>query len=179
MKSISTEIPVIETERLRLRAYGVNDLPASLAMWSDPEVTRYITGKPLGEDEVWSKILRIIGHWSLKGFGFWLIEEKESRRFLGEAGFVDAWRVMTPSFGDRPEIGWSLVRAAQGKGYAREAVEAVIAWGDRVFERRETVCLISPDNERSLRLAHKVGYREFARTLLRDDPVVLLRRIAG
>jgi RimJ/RimL family protein N-acetyltransferase len=177
MTSRLTNIPVIETERLRLRGYEADDLGAAFEMWSDPEVTRFITGKPLGRDEVWAKILRAVGHWSLMGFGFWVIEEKESRRLLGETGFINARRTMTPSFGDRPEIGWGLARWAWGKGYAREAVAAVIAWGDRKFIGAETVCLIHRENVRSLRLADAFGYREFARTTLRDDPAVLLRRV--
>jgi RimJ/RimL family protein N-acetyltransferase len=179
MTSHSLDIPVIETERLRLRGHRADDLTAMLAMWGDTQVIRFTSGKPLAQDEVWSKLLRYVGHWSVKGFGFWLIEEKESRRFLGEAGFMDARRVMTPSFGERPEIGWGLGPWAWGKGYAREAVSAAIAWGDRTFGGRETVCVIHPENERSLRLADTVGYREFARTTLRDEPAVLLKRIVA
>jgi RimJ/RimL family protein N-acetyltransferase len=179
MTSHSLNIPVIETERLRLRGHGVDDLAVALSMWSDPDVTRFISGKPLSEDEVWSKLLRYVGHWALTGHGFWLIEEKVSRRFLGEAGFFDARRTMTPSFGERPEIGWGLGPWAWGKGYAREAVQAVIAWGDRTLTARETVCLIHPENVRSLRLAEACGYREFARTVVRDEPAILLRRVAS
>ena len=45
-------------------------------MWSDAEVTRFIGGKPLSGEEVWARILRYAGHWSMLGYGYWLIEEK-------------------------------------------------------------------------------------------------------
>ena len=97
-------------------------------MWCDLDVTRYIGGKPFSREEVWSKILRYAGHWSLLGFGYWVIADRESGRFLGEAGFADFKRQIEPSFTDLPEIGWALASEAQGAGIATEAVGAVAAW---------------------------------------------------
>ncbi len=58
-------------------------------MWADPEVTRYIGGKPLTEEESWARLLRYVGHWSLLGFGYWVVEEKTTGNFIGEVGFAD------------------------------------------------------------------------------------------
>jgi RimJ/RimL family protein N-acetyltransferase len=168
--------PIIETGRLRLRPHRPGDLADCAAMWGDRQVTRHIGARPLAVDEVWAKILRYAGHWSLLGYGYWAIEERAAGRFLGEAGFADFKRGIGPAFDDAPEIGWALAPAAQGAGVAREAVAAVLRWGDRHFEAARTVCLIHPDNLASLRLAEKCGYREFRRTTYKDQPAILLQR---
>lgn len=168
-------VPVLETERLRLRGHAMPDFEAVAAMWGDPEVVRFISGKPSTREESWARMLRYPGHWSLLGYGFWLIEEKESGRFVGEGGFADFMRAIEPPF-DAPEQGWALAPWAQGKGYAYEAMRAAIDWGEAHFKRRDFVCMISPGNEPSLKLADKLGYREYARTDYKGEPAVLLRR---
>lgn len=55
-------------------------------MWADPEVVRFIGGKPLSQQEVWAKFLRNGGHWQLLGFGYWVVRERETDRFVGEVG---------------------------------------------------------------------------------------------
>jgi RimJ/RimL family protein N-acetyltransferase len=172
----ASTIPVIETERLRLRGHRPEDLADSLALWGDPQVTRFIGGVPSTEEEVWARLLRYAGLWSLLGFGYWRIEEKASQRFVGEAGFADFKRALEPSFGGAPEIGWALLPAAQGKGFAGEAVDAVLAWGDARLGAPRTVCMIQPANLPSIRLAQKRGYQEFARTRYKDRPTILYQR---
>ena len=166
----------IDTERLTLRAHRLEDFPDTRAMWAQPEVTRYIGGRPLAEEEVWLRLLRYVGHWSLLGFGYWAIRERGSDRFAGEVGFAIGKRSLEPSFGDAPEIGWALAPWAHGKGYATEAVRAALAWGADHFGPRRTVCMISPENLPSLRVAEKCGYREFARTTYKGDPIILFER---
>src|SRR3546814_18541859 len=73
-------IPVLTTERLLLRAPSADDLDASAAMWSNPEVVRHIGGKPFTREEVWSRILRARGLWSMLGYGFWAVYRSEGRR---------------------------------------------------------------------------------------------------
>src|SRR5271156_932079 len=85
----SVEVPILESERLKLRGNGLNDFVHSAAMWADTEVTRYIGGKPLTEVETLARFLRYVGHWSLLGFGYWVVEEKTTGNFIGEVGFAD------------------------------------------------------------------------------------------
>ena len=80
--------PVLETARLRLRGRTLDDFAFFREMWADPAVTRYIDGKPRSEEDTWTKFLRMIGHWSVMGFGYWAVEEKESGALIGEAGFA-------------------------------------------------------------------------------------------
>ena len=175
----TVEIPVLETERLRLRGHRTDDLDASSALWADTEVVRHTTGKPQTREEVWWRILRYIGHWALMGYGFWALEEKASRKFVGEVGLADLKRTMNPSLGDTPESGWILASEFHGKGYATEAMRAVIAWSDENFGAVRTACLIHPDNGPSMRVAEKLGYREYARSNYRDKEVIILERLAA
>jgi RimJ/RimL family protein N-acetyltransferase len=152
--------PALETARLKLRGHGLADFAASAAMWADPVVTRHIGGKPLTEEECWSRLLRYIGHWALLGFGYWAVEEKTTGSFIGEVGFADHKRDIEPPLKDTPEIGWVIATQFHGQGYATEAVRAAIAWGDAHFGAAPTACIIDPENLASIRVAEKCGYRK-------------------
>ena len=167
--------PVLVTERLLLRGHVVADFEAAAAMWADPAVTRHIGGRPSTDEESWARLLRYPGMWTLLGYGFWAIEEKASGRFAGEGGFADFKRELTPRI-ETPEQGWALAPWAHGKGYALEALHAMIAWGEAHFARTDFACIISPENQRSIRLAEKVGYRQIARTTYKEAPTILFQR---
>ena len=166
----------IDTERLTLRRHRREDFPELAAMWADPEVTKHIGGKPLSEEDVWAKLLKTAGHWALLGFGYWVIRERGTNAFVGEAGLGDFKRELVPSFAGAPEIGWAVVPAQQGKGYALEAVRAVLAWEGAALASKRTVCLIDPPNLRSIRLAEKLGDREYARTTYKGGATILFER---
>jgi RimJ/RimL family protein N-acetyltransferase len=169
-------VPVIETDRLRLRAHRQDDFAACAAMWAVPEVVRYIGGKPFTVEEVWARVLRYAGHWQWRGCGFWAREEKSTGVFAGDLGFAEFKRDIDPSIQGIPEIGWVLAPHAQGKGYATEAVRAIVAWGDHHFDQPRTVCLIHPENQPSLRVAEKCGYQQFHRTTYHGQPTIILER---
>jgi len=168
-------IPVIETERLRLREHRAGDFEDDVAMWADPLVVRHISGKPSTETETWARILCYRGLWTLLGFGYWAVEERASGKFVGDVGFADFKRSFEPSIRGLPEIGWVLASQMHGKGYATEAARAALAWGDAHFNTR-TVCLIAPENAGSIRVAEKCGYREIARPTFKGEPAILLAR---
>ena len=176
MMPFTSEAPVLTTDRLVLRPHSREDFADGCAMWSDPAVTRYITGRASTPDEVWARLLRYAGSWKLLGFGYWAICERESGRFLGEGGFHDLKRDLRPSFDGAPEIGWGLTPPAQGHGYAHEATRAMLDWSDAALDGLRTVCIIGPENAASLKLADKLGYREYARTDYRGEPVILFER---
>jgi RimJ/RimL family protein N-acetyltransferase len=170
-------IPVVETERLLLRAHRPGDFADCFAMWADPAVTRYIGGKPSTEQQAWTRMLTYAGHWSFMGFGYWAIEEKTTGRFVGDVGFADFRRGALPSLIGVPELGWALAPAFHGRGYATEAARAAVAWGDVHFETARTACLIDPENLASIRVAQKCDYREFERALYADRPTIFMERL--
>lgn len=169
-------VPVLDTERLTLRAHRLEDFAACASLWADPAVTRYIGGVPLTAEEAWTRLLRYVGHWALLGFGYWVAEEKATGTFLGELGFADLKRDLDPPLGDIPEAGWVFSPIAHGKGYATEALRAILAWGDAHFSTTQTACLIHPENEASISLAEKCGYREASRRTYKGKPAVVFFR---
>jgi RimJ/RimL family protein N-acetyltransferase len=168
-------VPVLETERLRLRLHELRDFDASAAMWGDADVARFIGGKPSTREESWGRFLRYIGHWHALGHGFWLIEEKETGAFVGEGGIGSFKREIEPRL-DAPEAGWALATCMHGKGYANEAMQAALAWAEPHFGRTDFVCIIAPENQPSLHLAEKLGFREYGRGLYKGETSVMLRR---
>ncbi|MDB5685853.1 MAG: family N-acetyltransferase, partial [Rhizorhabdus sp.] len=119
--------PVIETERLRLRRHGPNDVAARIVMTGDLETTRF-TGGPQNPEENWNRLLRYAGHWALLGHGIFAVEERVSGRFAGEVGLCDFRRGLGEDFDGVPEAAWMIAAWATGRGFAGEAIGAVIAW---------------------------------------------------
>jgi len=166
----------IDTARLTVRPHTPQDFDDLFAVWADPAVVRFISGKPSTREESWSRLLRYAGHWAMMDYGFWAVRETKSGRFVGDVGLSEFRRDIAPSLEGAAEAGWVLAPWAQGKGYATEAVRAALAWHQRKTGARRTVCMIAPDNAASLRVASKCGYAKFAQTLYRDEIVVLLER---
>jgi RimJ/RimL family protein N-acetyltransferase len=174
-----TAIPALETKRLRLRAHKLEDFADCAAMWADPIMTRYIGGTPSTEQQVWSRMTGYLGHWSLMGFGYRAIEEKETDKYIGEIGFADFKRDVEPSIKGIPEVGWALASRMHGQGYAAEALQASVAWGDARFGLVRTVCLINPANLPSIRVAEKCGYRRIQQALYKGEATGLYSREPG
>jgi RimJ/RimL family protein N-acetyltransferase len=171
-----TTAPRVEAARLILRAHTLADFPDSVAMWSDADVTRFIGGKPATAEETWGRVLRYAGMWTLLGYGFWLVAEKSSGKFVGEMGFLEGKREMTPGFDGAHEIGWGLIPTAHGKGFASEAVAAALDWHDGHFGRVRTACMIAPENAPSIRVAEKAGYTQYAQTTYKGSSTLLFER---
>ena len=171
-----TSAPALETQRLRLRGHDIGDYADCVAMWSDPTVVRYTIREPSPPQRTWLRILGYRGHWALLGFGYWAVEEKVSGRYIGELGFADYKRATALPLDGMPEIGWALAPWAQGKGYATEALRAAIAWADECLQSRRTVCIIHRENQRSFRVAEKLGYDKVLQAASDAMPDAILAR---
>ena len=168
--------PILTTPRLILRAHTADDFAACCILWADPDVTRFIGGRPSTSDESWRRILAYAGHWQLLGYGYFLVTERETGAVVGEFGLADFRRNLVPPFGDTPEAGWVMLPQYHGRGLAHEALSAVLAWADQAMPR--TVCMIHPENTPSLKLAAKLGYTEYARGQYGEHTPILLERVA-
>ena len=170
--------PAVDTERLTLRPHRLEDFDEALALWSDPVVVRYISGKPTTREEMWARLLRYAGHWALLGYGFWVVREKGTGRFVGEVGLGDFHRDMEPSLGVAAarEAGWVLSPAFHGKGYATEAVSAALAWGDAHLPPGPAACIIHPDNAASIAVAARCGFRPTGRGVYKGEPSLMFER---
>jgi RimJ/RimL family protein N-acetyltransferase len=170
--------PVLETDRLRLRPFRADDLGANAAMLADPEVVRHLGGKASTREEAWRKMLTGPGMWAFMGFGYWAVELKQNGAYLGQIGFADFKRDLTPSIEGLPEMGWLFASHAHGKGYASEAVAAGLAWAGEALAGRDIVAVIDADNAPSIRVAEKAGFCECMEALYRDETILLFRRPA-
>jgi RimJ/RimL family protein N-acetyltransferase len=147
-------------------------------MWSNPTVTRFIGGRPSSAEEAWSRLLRYIGLWPALGYGYWVITDRQTGRFVGEVGLADFHREIAPPI-TCPEAGWALLPCAHGQGFATEALEAVLSWADSNLFFRQTMCIISPDNTASIRVAEKTGYTKMHEADYKDALTGIYERKAG
>lgn len=149
---ITLEIPTLDTPRLRLRAFSEADFPAYRALVADPDVMRFLgDGRPLGEIDAWRQLATIVGHWALRGFGLWAVEERATGRFVGRVGLQEpgGW----PGF----EVAYTIAPALWGRGYAREAAGAALRHAQQVLGRTDIISIIRPDNLASVRVATALG----------------------
>jgi RimJ/RimL family protein N-acetyltransferase len=167
--------PILQTDRLILRSHAVVDFDAVLALWSDPIVTAHITKRASTPEEAWSRLLRYRGHWALLNFGYWAVIDRATGRLIGEMGLADYHRDLDPPLGDTPELGWVLAPAYHGKGYALEALKAILAWSAQHLPGPEICCIIDPDNLASIRLAGRLGFWRAIGLLYRGEPTDLYR----
>ena len=154
---------MIETERLILRRWRDSDRPAFAAICADPEVMQWLGGV-LNREQADERIDRVEATFERLGYGRFLIERKSDAMFLGWCGVMPCHESVTPIAG-QPEMGWRLIRAAWGEGFASEAARAAL---DDAFERLgmpEVLAYTSPTNLRSQAVMKRLG---MTREPLRD-----------
>ena len=160
-----------------MRGHTPADLNEVAALWRDPAVIEHISSTPSTQEESWTRLLRYIGHWHAIGYGYWVVEDKQSGTFIGEVGFSDFKRDMVPSLDGQPEAGWAFNVNAWGQGYAQEAVTCMFHWADVNLTSESTVCIISPEHHASIRLANKAGFQLQGSRQYRQDTISLFERI--
>ena len=148
-------------------------------MWSNLDVVRYIGGRPFSATESWARLLRYAGHWTLMGYGYWLLEDRQTGQFLGEVGLADHRRETQPSVLGQPEAGWVLAPHAQGRGFAREAIACVLQWADTYLDSTTTVCIIHVDHARSIQLARTFGFGQQQLISYMQEATLLMVRERG
>ncbi|WP_299979407.1 GNAT family N-acetyltransferase [uncultured Pseudoteredinibacter sp.] len=141
----------LETERLILRQFKDEDWQDLHEYYSSEEATRYTVGRAFSEGESWRIMSAMLGHWVLRGYGPYALEEKSSSKVIGTAGF---WY---PNDWPSPEIKWALAPAHWGKGYAGEAARALQKAGLEYLPEIALISLIAKENQASIKLALAVG----------------------
>jgi RimJ/RimL family protein N-acetyltransferase len=158
----------LETPRLILRQWRVNDFEPYAAICADADVMRYLGGgKALSRGEAWRHMAFMVGHWQLLGYGHFAVEEKETGNFVGRIGFLnpEGW----PGF----EIGWTLGRAAWGKGYATEGARRALEYAFDELDKDHVISLIHPQNTASIRVAERLGEKPEGTTEIMEVPVIV------
>jgi RimJ/RimL family protein N-acetyltransferase len=173
---MSATAPVIETARLRLRAHRDDDLPDMVAMWSDPQVVRFIGGRPFTLEETTARLAHYRAMWASHGHGFWAVEDRATGDFVGEMGLARFDRSLGPAFDDWPEAGWVLAPSAWGRGIATEGVAAVLDWADAGLRAERIVCMIAEGHAVSIRVAARFGFTPWRDAVFGGSPMVLMER---
>jgi RimJ/RimL family protein N-acetyltransferase len=151
--------PSLQTERLIIRAFSLDDWDAYAAAWADPRMTAFIGGQPRSRAESWGKLLQGVGLWPLFGYGYWVFIDRETGIFLGNGGLARFERGIAALEG-HAEAGWSFVPDAWGRGLATEGMSAIFAWADANIDATEIRAIIDHDNVASNRVATKCGFSQ-------------------
>ena len=158
----------LETDRLKLRMWRESDLDAYADMCADPLVMRYLgPGKVMTRPESWRSMAVFIGHWHMRGYSHWAVEEKATQKMIGRIGFLnpEGW----PGF----EIGWTLARHAWGKGYATEGAKVALQYAFKQLDQPHVISLIHPDNVPSMKVAERIGEKFERKTRLFEWDVLV------
>jgi RimJ/RimL family protein N-acetyltransferase len=145
----------IETERLLIRPFNTDaDVEAMAPVFLDPIVMRYIPGGALPDS---AGVKAMLGHYAdeqnERGFTFWAIVELATDEVVGEVGLG-----IFEQTGD-VELGWTLARDRWGRGYATEAAGACLATGLANLDVPRIIAVVDAENERSKRVAERLGMR--------------------
>ena len=149
------EIPIIETDRLRLTAFGERHFEAYASMLADPGSTKFVgDGEPLDRMNAWRSMAMLLGHWALRGCGMWAVELRHSGEFVGRVGlhYPEGWPDL--------ELGWMLVPEHRRKGYATEAARTALDFAFEQLHAPRAISLIRAENSASERVARRLGGRQ-------------------
>lgn len=166
MSAVTFSIPVLETERLIMRAPQESDFAAEASFFAS-DASQFVGG-PLKPHQTWRSLATFLGHWVLRGYGFWALEEKATGAYAGRVGlwFPEGWL--------EREIGWTLMPDATGKGYATEAAIAARAYAYDTLNWDTAISQIARDNAASKAVATRLGAR-FEKTY--EDPMFGLMEV--
>jgi RimJ/RimL family protein N-acetyltransferase len=158
----------LDTPRLRLRQFVESDFNDYAALCADAEVMRYVGDRgPLSREDAWRQFAMLVGHWALRGYGMWAVEELASGAFVGRVGlhYPEGW--------PERELAWALARRYWGRGYGFEAATAALGIAFDTLSWSRAISLIAPPNLRSIRLATRLGERFERNLVLRGHEVSL------
>ena len=167
MSVFDLPIPVIETERLILRAPRESDFEP-LSEFGASDRARFVGG-PYSRSRSWTGFLGTFGHWVLRGFGMWMVEHRATGKTAGRIGMIfhDGW--------PEPELGWHIYQGFEGQGLAHEGALAARAHAARHQGLDRVISCIAPDNTRSQALARRLGASVERDSVLIEWPVQIWR----
>lgn len=164
---MSTPEPIIETERLLLRPIGPGDAELQFRTLNTPTIMEHLGG-PLTLEAIAEKHAKTMDMFVRDGFSFLLLIERQTGELVGHCGLKRVDSEGAKNMGDF-EIGWIIRDDRWRRGYAREAVGAVLDWAFETHGAPHVVALTSQRNEASWRLMERIGMRR-REDLDFDDP---------
>ena len=145
-----TSLPILTTERLILRPPTADDFENWAIFSADPETMEHLGGVQ-ARSAAWRSMCTMRGSWDIKGFGMFSMILRDTGEWIGRTG---PWQ---PEGWPGTEVGWGVMRAFAGQGYAREAAVASIDYAFDVLGWDDVIHTINPDNHASIKLAERLG----------------------
>jgi RimJ/RimL family protein N-acetyltransferase len=160
-------VPVIESEDLILRGYREEDYIRYHEFAASER--SYLVGGPQNAADSWRSFLAGIGHWALRGYGMWVVEDRATHLVAGRVGVIynDGWH--------EPEMAWHIYDGFEGRSVAYAASLLARDYSARHFGLDRTMSYISSKNKRSLRLAKRLGCVFERNVKMRNEPVEMWR----
>lgn len=143
---------MIETERLILRRVDPEkDFEAWAKAMADENTVRYLGTKPMSRKDAWRSMAEVMGHWEIRGYGFFSLESRETGEWVGRVGpwYPEGW--------PDKEVGWAISPEHLRKGYGAEAARASIDYAFNVLGWEKVIHVILEGNVASMALAKSVG----------------------
>jgi RimJ/RimL family protein N-acetyltransferase len=143
---------IIETERLILREIDpARDFDSWAHAMADENTVRYLGTKPMDRAKAWRDMAMVMGHWAIRGYGFFSLENKQTGEWVGRVG---PWN---PVGWPEPEVGWTVAPGHLRRGFAFEAAQASIDYAFNTLGWSRVIHVILEGNEASMSLARKLG----------------------
>ena len=163
--------PTLHTPRLVLRMPVMADFDHRAAFYAS-ERSAWEDG-PLDRHAAWRVWASEVAQWPLMGYGPFSVDDRATGGYVGEVG------IYHPSGYPEPELGWFVIPAAEGQGFAAEAAQAVMLWARQSFGWDHIVNYIAPGNHRSIALAQRLGGVLSDRPGIGAGDVVLIHDLRG
>lgn len=145
---------ILETERLRLREIGHDDLEDLLQIWGDAEAMRLFP-KTLDREEMAAWIDRNLARYEQTGHGLWAVILKDGGQFAGDCGLV----IQEVDGVEELEVGYHFNKNFWGRGLATEAARGCMEYAFNQLHRRRVISLVRPENLSSRRVAERNGLK--------------------
>ena len=149
-------IPVLTTERLVLRPFTADDLPALTVLHAEESFWWYPLRRGMSEGETKDFLWRVIERYDSDGFGLEAVEDRASGTMIGWAGL--AVPHFLPEILPAVEVGWRLSGSSRGQGLATEAGSAAVDWGFEEGGLERIVSIYEPENAASGRVMGRLGF---------------------
>lgn len=164
-------VPTLETERLLLRPWRAEDCQPFSALCADSELMRFVGGV-MDRPAAWRRMAAYAGHWLLRGYGPWALEEKATGQFVGYSGMFapDGW--------PEPEINWGLTRAFIGRGFSTEAATRARDYAYDTVGFTTIASCIDLENKASIGVATRLGAKLDREITFFDRPGGVFRHVA-
>jgi RimJ/RimL family protein N-acetyltransferase len=148
-------MPVIDTPRLTLHRLTTDDADFILELLNEPSFLRYIGDKGVRTraDACQYILAGPMASYERFGFGLYRVEEKDGGEPIGICGLLKRESL------EDVDVGFAFLPAFWSNGFAFESASAVLAHGRRTWGLKRILAITSPDNEPSIRLLAKLGFR--------------------